>query len=99
VKAWEAGTEANRRAGQRTPKLLAMLVLLPSRPTSYRCCSTKDGGGCLRPQTLCLLIISHHYYVSRASAESGKMIAEFGKVTELFFRIRSKSETSKICYS
>ncbi len=51
------------------------------------------GHGCLRPQTLCLLIISHHYYVSRASAESDKMIAKFDKVAELFFRIRFESET------
>jgi len=57
------------------------------------------GHGCLRPQTLCLLIISHYYYVSRASAEFDKMIVEFDKIIEPFFRIRSKSEISKICYS
>jgi len=39
---------------------------------------------CLSIQTLCLLIISHDY-VSRASAESGKVIAKFGKVAEPFF--------------
>jgi len=54
---------------------------------------------CLRPQTLYLLVISHHHHVSRASAESGKIIAKFDKTIELFLRIRSKSKISKIYYS
>lgn len=53
---------------------------------------------CLRSQILCLLIISHHHYLLRASAASDKIIAEFNKVAELSFRIRSKDETSKIYY-